>query len=239
MLGIIGAMESETEGIVSELSDVKETRAAGLTFYQGSYKGHDCVVVKAGIGKVNAAMCTQALIDHFPVSAVINSGVAGALDPRLHIGDIVLSTDAIEHDMDAGGLDYSPGVIPDMEVRDGFDGVRFRASGELRTLAEKTAASVLPDVRVLSGTVLSGDAFIASGEQKDRLRDTFSGAACCEMEGAAIAHVAFLNRLPFLIIRAISDGADDGALMDYPTFEKHAAESSIKLCLGMLENYLI
>ena len=239
MLGIIGAMESEIKGIVSELSEVRETRAAGLTFYEGSYKGHSCVVVKAGIGKVNAALCTQALIDHFPVSAVINSGVAGALDSRLHIGDIVLSTDALEHDMDAGGLDYAPGVIPDMELREGFDGVRFKASEELRALAEKTAASVLPDAHVLSGTVLSGDVFVASKEQKDRLISTFKDAACCEMEGAAIAHVAFLNRLPFLIIRAISDGADDGALMDYPTFEKHAAESSIKLCLGMLENYLI
>ena len=236
MLGIIGAMESEIEGIVSELSDVKETKATGLIFYQGSYKGRDCVVVKAGIGKVNAAMCTQALIDHFPVSGIINSGVAGALDERLHKGDIVLSTDAIEHDMNVGGLGYTPGVIPDMEVREGFDGLRFQASESLRTLAEEAAAAEIPDIHLLSGTVLSGDIFISSEKQKDWLINTFSGT-CCEMEGAAIAHVCFQNRIPFLIIRAISDGADDGALMDYPTFEKHAAANSIKLCLGILSRY--
>ena len=116
MLGIIGAMESEIEGIVSELSDVKETKATGLIFYQGSYKGRDCVVVKAGIGKVNAAMCTQLMIDNFKVDAIVNSGVAGSLNPKLGIGDIVLGKIAIEHDINGCGLDYPQGMIPDMEV---------------------------------------------------------------------------------------------------------------------------
>ena len=236
MLGIIGAMESETDGIRAELSDIKEKRAAGLTFYQGSYHDRECVVVKAGIGKVNAAMCTQALIDNYPVTAIINTGVGGALSPALHIGDIVLSTAAIEHDMDAGGLDYAPGVIPDMEIREGFDGLKFSASEALLALAQEATAKHLPDTHVMKGLILSGDVFISSREQKERLISVFGGD-CCEMEGAAIAHVCFQNSIPFLIIRAISDGADDQALMDYPTFEKKAAKNSIALSLGMLENY--
>lgn len=233
MLGIIGAMDSEVNGIIAELSDVTELSAAGLVFHKGSYQGHECVIVKAGVGKVNAAMCTQLMIDNFKVDAIVNSGVAGSLNPRLGIGDIVLGKIAIEHDINGCGLDYPQGMIPDMETNDSFDGIRFYASEELLEKARLAAEKALPKTHVHIGTVLTGDIFIASGSKKDKLSQRFEGD-CCEMEGAAIAHVCNLNGVPFLIIRAISDSADDSAEMDYPSFEKLAAENSIKLSLELI-----
>lgn len=227
MLGLIGAMEAEIAGIRAALSDVTEMRYAGLTFYQGSYEGQPCVVVRAGVGKVNAALCTQALIDHFPVTAIINTGIAGGLDERLRIGDLVLCTDAVEHDVDAEAFGYKPGQIPQLDV------FSFTASAALRELAMEVAKEKLPALHCLAGRVLTGDQFISSHAKKEALIQTFHGA-CCEMEGAAIAHVCHLNRVPFLIVRAISDNANDDAESDYPTFEKHAIAHSVTLTLGML-----
>ena len=234
MLGIIGAMDSEVTGIIERLSNISRLDRAGLSFYKGSYNGHECVIVKAGVGKVNAAMCTQLMIDAFQVDAIVNSGVAGALNPKLSIGDIVLGETAIEHDMDATGLGFAPGEIPGMEPGEAFDGIRFSASRELIDKAMQAASDVLPDTHVLTGTVLTGDAFIASGAQKHRITELFSGD-CCEMEGAAIAHVCSQNQVPFLVVRAISDSADDSADMDYPSFERLAAANSIKLSLRLIE----
>ena len=228
MFGLIGAMEDEIAGIRAALSDVKEAHYAGLTFYTGTYHAQSCVLVRAGVGKVNAALCTQALIDHFPVTAVINTGIAGGLDSRLQIGDLVLCTDAVEHDMDAVSFGYAPGQIPQMDV------FSFSASAPLRALAKEVAAELLPELSCLEGRILTGDQFVSSHEKKAELIRTFDGA-CCEMEGAAIAHVCHMNGLPFLIVRAISDNADNAASIDYPTFEKAAIAHSVKLSLGMLE----
>lgn len=222
MLGIIGAMEIEVNRIKEQMEDVSVTDKAGMSFFEGKWNGNDVVVVRSGIGKVNAAVCAQILADTFHADAIINTGIAGSLKNEINIGDIVLSTDAIQHDMDAQGFGYAPGVIPQMEVSD------FQADEKLIELAKKCCAEVCPDIQVFTGRVVSGDQFISDKKKKEWLSSQFEGL-CAEMEGAAIAQVAYLNHVPFLIIRAISDKADDSATMDYPEFEAMAAENSVKL----------
>ena len=222
MLGIIGAMEIEANRIKEQMEDVSVTDKAGMSFFEGKWNGNDVVVVRSGIGKVNAAVCAQILADTFHADAIINTGIAGSLKNEINIGDIVLSTDAIQHDMDAQGFGYAPGVIPQMEVSD------FQADEKLIELAKKCCAEVCPDIQVFTGRVVSGDQFISDKKKKEWLSSQFEGL-CAEMEGAAIAQAAYLNHVPFLIIRAISDKADDSATMDYPEFEAMAAENSVKL----------
>ena len=188
MLGIIGAMDTEVAKLKELMTEVDVTQAASMEFYQGKLNGREAVVVRAGIGKVNAACCTQIMIDHFPVRCVINTGIAGSLRAEIDIGDIVLATDAIEHDMDVAVFGYAPGQVPGLDVD------AFAADANLRQAAKESCIQVNPD-----------------------------------MEGAAIAHVAYLNKVPFLIVRAISDKADDSAEVDYPTFEKKAIEHSVRL----------
>ena len=202
MLGIIGAMDTEVAKLKEVMEDVSITKAASMEFYEGRLNGARAVVVKAGVGKVNAACCTQALIDHFPVSCVINTGIAGSLKAEIDIGDVVLATDAVEHDMDVAALGYAPGKIPDMDVES------FEADEKLRKIAKESCEKVNPDISVYEGRVVTGDQFISSKEKKAWLTETFGGC-CAEMEGAAIAHAAYLNQVPFLIVRAISDKADD------------------------------
>ncbi len=226
MLGIIGAMDTEVAKLKEMMEDVKITKAASMEFYEGKLNGAQAVVVRAGVGKVNAACCTQALIDHFPVSCVINTGIAGSLRAEIDIGDVVLATDAIEHDMDVAGLGYAPGIIPDMDVES------FAADAKLREIAKESCEKVNPDIHVYEGRVVTGDEFVSSREKKAWLTETFGGY-CTEMEGAAIAHAAYLNQIPFLIVRAISDKADDSAQMDYPTFEAKAIEHSVRLIVEM------
>ncbi|MDO4439047.1 MAG: 5'-methylthioadenosine/adenosylhomocysteine nucleosidase [Eubacteriales bacterium] len=230
MLGFIGAMDEEINGIISELSDISVLSKGGLTFTKGSYKDKEVVVVKAGIGKVNAAMCTQLLIDNFKVDAVINTGIAGSLKKELNIGDIVLSTDAVEYDMDATVFGYKLGQIPEMDI------FSFEASEQLRKLCYELASEKLNNISCMEGRILTGDRFVGSKEVKEMLINTFDGS-CCEMEGAAIAHVCYLNSIPFLIIRAISDSADDSATMNYTEFEQLAANNSIALSLSLIEAY--
>ena len=222
MLGIIGAMEIEVNRIKEQMEDVSVTDKAGMSFFEWKWNGNDVVVVRSGIGKVNAAVCAQILADTFHADAIINTGIAGSLKNEINIGDIVLSTDAIQHDMDAQGFGYAPGVIPQMEVSD------FQADEKLIELAKKCCAEVCPDIQVFTGRVVSGDQFISDKKKKEWLSSQFEGL-CAEMEGAAIAQAAYLNHVPFLIIRAISDKADDSATMDYPEFEAMAAENSVKL----------
>lgn len=222
MLGIIGAMDIEVNRIKEQMENVSVTEKAGMSFFEGKWNGNDIVVVRSGIGKVNAAVCAQILADTFHVDAIINTGIAGSLKSEINIGDIVLSTDAIQHDMDAQGFGYAPGVIPQMEVSD------FQADEKLIELAKKCCGEVCPDIQVFTGRVVSGDQFISDKKKKEWLVSQFEGL-CAEMEGAAIAQVAYLNHVPFLIIRAISDKADDSATMDYPEFEAMAAENSVKL----------
>lgn len=227
MLGIIGAMDEEVAKIKERLTDVEvETRAA-LDFYKGNLDGKGVVVVRSGIGKVNAAMCTQILVDVYKVGGIVNTGIAGSLKADINIGDIVLSSDAVQHDVDATGFGYSVGQIPRVDT------MYFKADEKLIRLAKDCCANVNPDIHTFVGRIVTGDQFISDPEKKRWLADTFAGY-CTEMEGAAIAQACYLNSVPFLILRAISDKADDSATMDYPEFEAKAITHSVNLLMEMI-----
>lgn len=217
-LGIIGAMSVEVETIKRQMQDVSVSAYAGMEFYCGILEGLNAVVVQCGVGKVNAALCVQILCDRFCVTHIVNTGVAGSLLAELDIGDFVISKDAVYHDFDCHVLNdnYVVGQVPGLSVR------AFPADDFLIAVANVAAEKVHPGhFRV--GTVASGDQFICDKRIKDKIvADT--GAICTEMEGAAIAHAAWRNGVPFVVIRAISDKADDSAEMDYPTFEAIAAK---------------
>lgn len=228
MLGIIGAMDEEVSKIKEMLSDVVVTNKAGMDFYKGKLDGKEVVIVRSGIGKVNAGICAQILVDLFDVKAIINTGIAGSLRDEINIGDIVLSKDALHHDVDAVAFGYDLGVIPRMESS------IFNGNENLIKLAKDCCKEVLEGIETFVGRVVSGDQFISDKTKKNWIADTFSGY-CTEMEGAAIAQTAYLNNIPFLIIRAISDKADDSASMDYPAFETMAIENSVKLISAMVK----
>lgn len=210
-VGIIGAMDEEVSALIDELEQAKCTTIAGLRFCEGKLNKQSVVVVRCGIGKVNAALCTQLLIDQFSVEAVINTGVAGGIDEQVEIGDVVLSTCAVQHDFDTHAFGYDPGVIPRMERSS------FPADQRMLTAAYDISQAVLGQQRVHQGIVASGDQFVASKQHKERISRCFS-AACAEMEGAAIAHVCWVNQVPYLIIRAISDKADTSAPDNFQEF---------------------
>ncbi len=228
MIGIIGAMEQEVSELREEMTDSRVIVAAGISFYSGKLRGKDIVIAMCGIGKVNAAVASQVMIDRFSCDRIINTGVAGSLDAGIDIGDIVLSTDALQHDMDVSALGYAPGVIPDQDTS------IFVADQAMLTIAEEACRKVNPDISVYRGRVLSGDQFISDGDKKDRLVRDFAGK-CTEMEGAAIAQTCWMNGVPFLIVRSISDKADGSATMDYPAFQKKAIEHTVRLLLEMAE----
>lgn len=222
MIGIIGAMDQEVNILKAEMTDVKIESRASMDFYVGQLQGKDVVIVKCGVGKVNAAVCTQILADRYNVEAVINTGVAGSLRAEINIGDIVVSTDTLQHDMEASGFGYEPGEIPLMGKK------TFDADERLRRLIVKTCKEVNSEIGVFEGRVVSGDQFVSDAEVKARLVEQFD-PYCTEMEGAAIAQAAWLNHIPFVIIRAISDKADGSAQMDYAEFEAKAIEHTVKL----------
>lgn len=227
-IGIIGAMELEVDQLKRDMNQTGTKTKAGMEFCEGELNECPVVIVRCGIGKVNAAICTQILVDDYKVTHLINTGVAGSLNAALDIGDILVSTEALEHDMDVSPLGYQPGIIPQMEES------IFKADETLKKLAMDACKRVNPDIQVLPGRVVSGDQFIASKEVKNKLVTLFAGD-CAEMEGASIAHGAYLNNTPFVVIRAISDKADDSAEMDYPSFEKAAAGHCAKLVKEMVK----
>lgn len=227
MLGIIGAMDIEVDKIKAQLENIEICEKAGMRFFRGTWQGKEVVVVRSGIGKVNAGICAQILADVYDVDCIMNTGIAGSLKSEINIGDIVLSTDAMQHDMDATGFGYALGVIPQMENSD------FVADEGMIKLAEECCREVCPDIRTFTGRIVSGDQFVSAKEKKEWLSENFQ-AYCTEMEGAAIAQAAYLNQIPFLILRAISDKADDSATMDYPEFEAMAVENSVKLLAAMV-----
>ena len=228
-IGIIGAMELEVEELKSKMSVTNIIKKAGMEFYEGTLNGANVVIVRSGVGKVNAALCVQILADVFEVTHIINTGVAGSLNTKLDIGDILISKDAIHHDVDATIFGYQLGEVPQLGVRE------FPADETLANLAKASCEKVNPDTHAIIGRVVSGDQFISSKDVKKGLIDHFQGD-CTEMEGASIAHGAYLNNIPFVIIRAISDKADDSAEMDYPVFEKAAAIHSAKLVEEFVQN---
>ena len=227
MIGIIGAMADEVALLQKEMKAEEIIEKAGMRFHKGQLCGKDVVVVQSGIGKVNAALCAQILVDVFQVEILINTGIAGSLDAQIDIGDMVISTDAVQHDMDTTIFGDPLGQVPNMDT------FSFPADEKLVELARKVNEETNPDIQTFTGRIVSGDQFISSKEIKEHLVSTF-GAKCTEMEGAAIAHAAYLNKVSCVIIRAISDKADNSAEMDYPTFEKMAVLHSSRLVKGLL-----
>ena len=214
-LGIIGAMAVEVETLKSEMKNLSVTKKAGMEFFDGELEGMAVVVVQCGVGKVNAAMCAQILCDCFGVTHLVNTGIAGSLCAELDIGDLLISSDAMYHDFDARNFGYRLGEVPGLGI------VTFAADAEMIALAQAAAEAVNPGHSRV-GRVASGDLFVAEKAAKEKIIEN-TQALCTEMEGAAIAHAAYRNNLPFVILRAISDKADDSAEMDYPTFEAIAA----------------
>ena len=227
MIGIIGAMEEEVAALKDEMVNPEVTEAASMTFYKGVLCGKEVVVVRSGIGKVNAAICAQILVDRFGVDTLIHTGVAGSLDARIDIGDVVVSTDAVHHDMDASTFGDPVGQVPRMDT------FAFPADERLIRLAVEANEKANPQLHTFTGRVATGDQFITSQEVKDRLIENFH-PLCVEMEGVSVAHVAYLNKIPYVIIRAISDKADNSSTMDYTEFEHQAIVSSIKFMKAFL-----
>lgn len=226
-LGIIGAMAVEVESLRSQLAELAVTEHAGISFYAGKLQGLPVVIAQCGVGKVNAAMCVQIMCDCFGVTHIVNTGVAGSLWGVLDIGDLVISKDAMYHDFDCHVLnpDYPVGQVPGMDVR------AYPADEMLINYAFDAAQLVHKDHAHI-GRVASGDQFVCDSTVKQAIIDN-TGALCTEMEGAAIAHVAWRNRVPFVVIRAISDKADNSAEMDYPTFEAIAAKRCAAVTLEL------
>lgn len=226
-LGIIGAMDVEVAALKENMLDLSVYTHAGSEYCEGTLRDCPAVVVQCGVGKVNAALCAQILISVYGVTHLVNTGIAGSLCAQLDIGDLVVSQDAIHHDFDLRFWGRPVGQVPGMDV------TAFPSDEKLMKLSFAAAEEVNPG-HTLKGRVASGDQFICSREQKEKIIcDT--GAICAEMEGAAIAHTAYRNGVPFVIIRAISDKADNSAQMDYPTFEAIAAKRCAQVTMDLAE----
>lgn len=226
-LGIIGAMTVEVETICSMLTKKKTCERGGITFYEGFLEQLPVVIAQCGVGKVNAALCVQIMCDVFSVTQIVNTGVAGSLDAKLDIGDFVISQDAMYHDFDCHILNpsYPVGQVPGLSVH------AFPADPILVEAAFAAAQSVHKNHACI-GRIASGDQFVCEAALKEKIIES-TGAKCTEMEGAAIAHAAWKNAVPFVVIRAISDKADDSAQMDYPTFEAIAAERCARVIVAL------
>lgn len=225
MLAILGAMDVETELLLGRLESVEELEVHGALLHRGVIKGHEVLLATCGIGKVNAARMTMVLIAA-GATRLVFTGVAGALDPELRPGDVVVSSDCLQHDVDVTALGYAAGEIPG-------ETLTWAADGRLQELA-LAACAELPDVRAYSGRVLSGDTFLADRSRAGHLREAFGGS-CVEMEGAAVAQVCSAADLPFVVIRSISDRADGGASPDFRTFTELAARQSHEVVNGLLD----
>jgi adenosylhomocysteine nucleosidase len=229
-IGIIGAMDEEIQHILDAMSNYEEKKKAGITFYVGIFNDYNVVLCKSGVGKVNASVCTQILIDEHEVSHIIFTGVAGAVNPELKIGDIVVSTDCMQHDMDASPLGFKLGEIPYCDVW------VFEADTNLVDLALSASKEVVQDKRIMSGRILSGDQFIADREKVKFFHQELQGY-CTEMEGAAVGQVCSMNGIPFVIIRSMSDQADGAADVNFLEFTKLASKNSFEIVNEMIKNW--
>lgn len=224
-IGIIGAMDIEVQALKKLMDDVKIDKISSVDFYSGKISGVDTIVAAAGIGKVNAAVCAQTMILKYAPDAVINTGVAGGLSPELGIGDIALAEEVAEHDMDTSAVGDEIGFIS------GINKVYMECDKKLISLMQSAAENI--GLKVRRGIIVSGDQFISEQSQRDKILESFDAIAA-EMEGASIGHVCTMNKVPFAVLRAISDGANSDSVMDYPAFAKMAAANSIKIITYML-----
>lgn len=234
-IGIIGAVRQEVELLFAALAEsgepVRSTRLGSLEYREGTLDGCRVVIVCCGVGKVNAAICAQSLIAQFGAEAVINTGSAGGLDPRLSVLDMVVSTDAVQHDVDATYFGYAPGQVP------GSDSPFYAADPILRKIAlsafARVAAGGGSHPAMIEGRVASGDVFVSSDGARARIAQAFS-PACVEMEGAAIAQVCTSHGIPFVILRSVSDLAGNDAGISYDDFSEKASHSSARVVREML-----
>lgn len=229
MIGIIGAMEEEITNLKSHMEIFDVQTIAGMSFFKGAVKGTELVLVRSGIGKVNAGICTQILASVFNVDTVINTGIAGSLNAAIDIGDIVVSTSLVQYDVDARNFGYKLGEIPRMNI------IEFPADKELTDKTESVFAALDLGVNLYKGMIATGDKFVSEDSLKAEIVNNFH-AYCVEMEGAAIAQAAMLNNMKCVVIRAISDKADNSANVDYRTFEAKAIENMSKISLALVDS---
>lgn len=228
IIGIIGAMDEEVAALMQEIILKRKEAKANMEFHCGILWDKEVVVVRSGIGKVNAAVCTQILIDDFSVDCVINVGIAGGIGENIYPGDIVIGTDLVQHDMDTSAFGDKIGQIPRLNTYE------FLCDKALVNNALE-ACKTLTEANSFTGRILTGDQFISNIDKIKWLRSEFSGLAC-EMEGGSIAQVCYLNNIPFVVIRSISDNANNGAHMDYEKFKFIAVENSTTILRQMLKN---
>ena len=227
MIGIIAAMNVEMESLRSYIQNPVTETISGITFVSGTLDGSEVVTAVCGIGKVFAAMCAQTMILRYKPDCIVNTGVAGTLTDKLEIGSIAVSSAVVQHDMDTSALGDPVGMIS------GINKVLISADQDL--CDQLSACATVLGICTQTGVIASGDQFISSSERKSAIVKTF-GAIACEMEGASIGQVCYVNRVPFCVLRAISDSADGSSHMDYPTFVGMAAEQSVKLLRMFLKN---
>ncbi len=227
-IGIIGALEDEVREIISRLDNKTTEKVGSIEFNLGELFGKKIVIARCGVGKVFAAICAEAMIIKYSPALIVNSGVGGALDKSLRPCDIVFADKLVQHDMDTSPIGDPVGLIS------GINRIYFETDERARKVLAEAAAEL--GVNYLVGTVATGDKFISAKGDKDRITSLFAASAC-EMEGGAIAHTAFVNGTPFMVVRAISDSADGDACMDYPTFLPIATKTSTALTLALVEKY--
>ena len=225
LTGIICAMSLEMEGLRAQMTDMTVETVSGIEFVRGRIGAAEVVTAVCGVGKVYAAICAQTMILRYAPDRLINTGVAGSLTPELTIGQIAIARDVVQHDMDTSPIGDPVGLLSGINI--------VHIPADVALCDALTAAATACELKVQSGTVATGDQFISTTEQKIRIRDTF-GAIACEMEGGAIGHVCYVNRIPFAVLRAISDGGDEAAQMDYPTFSRMAAANSVRVLVTYL-----
>lgn len=222
VIGIIGAMDEEVATLKEAAKITKMTTIAEMEFCEGKLGDNRVVIVQCGMGKVNAGICAHTLINDFGCTKIVNTGVAGSLDNRLDIGDIVVSVDAVQHDFDVEPIGFQKGEIP-------YTGLyAFPADEEMRAVAMEAAVKAAAHIHAYEGRVCSGDQFVGTDEQKQAITSNFGGM-CCEMEGAAIAQACYLNKTPFVVIRAISDKSDGSQSLEYAKFKEVAAANCAKI----------
>ena len=227
-IGIIGAMSEEVDGLIARLEDSLFEEVGMLKFYTGMLGGKRVAIAKCGVGKVFAAICAEAMIIKYSPSLIINTGVGGALAGGIKTADTVIADRLCQHDMDTSPLGDPKGLIS------GINKIYFDADARAVKILSESAEKLSLSYKI--GTVASGDRFVANKTDKERIVSEF-GAIACEMEGAAIAHTAYVNGVAFAVVRAISDSADGDATMDYPTFLPIAAKNSTALTLELVSNY--
>lgn len=226
--GIIGAMDVEVALLKEAASITRKEIIADMEFCEGTLGNSEIVIVKCGVGKVNAGICAQLLITHFGVSEIINTGIAGSLNPELNIGDVVIALDCVQHDYDVTPINFARGEIP-------YTGkFAFESDSKLRQKALHAAKKAAPDRNIVEGRICTGDQFISTKAQKDLITNNFGGY-CCDMESGAIAQVCYLNQIPFVIVRAVSDKANSQATIDFQEFTEVTARLSAQIVKLMLE----